>query len=42
MEHHGMSNARGFANPKNALDKYWKLIPSETDILVTHLPPEVI
>ncbi|XP_060563586.1 UPF0046 protein K07C11.7-like [Ruditapes philippinarum] len=37
-----VSYARGFAKPKNALDKYWKLIPSETDILVTHLPPEGI
>jgi hypothetical protein len=37
-----VSYASGFAKPKNALNKYCKLIPSETDTLVTHLPSEGI
>ena len=37
-----VSYARGFSKPRNALEKYWNMIPSDTDILVTHLPPEGI
>ncbi|KAL4223462.1 hypothetical protein ACF0H5_016933 [Mactra antiquata] len=36
------SYARGFAKNANKLIKHWNLIPKQTDILVTHLPPEGI
>lgn len=34
------SYARGFVKPVGQLGKYWDRIPMDTDILVTHLPPE--
>ena len=36
------SKARGFAVPYSKLEKYWDLIPQDTDILVTHNPPKFI
>ena len=36
------SYARGFAAPNKDLSPAWKSIPSETDILVTHMPPRGI
>ncbi|XP_045173231.2 metallophosphoesterase domain-containing protein 1-like [Mercenaria mercenaria] len=37
-----VSYARGFAKPRQHLHRYWDKIPSQTDILVTHMPPEGI
>ena len=36
------SNSRGFTAPLKKLQDYWKLIPDDTDILVTHSPPKYI
>lgn len=36
------SYARGFSVSRNNLGQHWESIPLETDILVTHMPPEGI
>lgn len=36
------SRARGFTVPYPELHSYWKQIPDDTDILVTHNPPQSI
>jgi len=34
------SYARGFVQPIGKFEHHWKLIPEDTDVLITHSPPE--
>lgn len=33
------SLARAFTKPGHQLKRYWKLIPDDTEVLITHMPP---